>query len=548
SGAHPSGTGGTHPTPPNPGSHPSPGSGLPTPPNPGSHPSPGSGLPTPPDHPSASSGTATAPAPSGAGGGLPSPPGHPAPSAGGGLPSPPGHPSPGTDHPAPSGSTPHDGGTRPHDPTPSGTTPGDQSGPRPHDTTPHDGGTKSHDTTPSDGGTRPHDPTPSGTTPGDQSGPRPHDTTPGGTTDTKPHDTDPRPHDTDPRPHDTDTRPHDGDPKPHDTDTRPDDGKPHDTDTSGAEDAKPHDPTPDTDPTPPVDRDPGTRPSDEVTTGNNGDGDGGGTPPPAGPDLKGHFDAAAMAAQGQGYQHQLEQILPSQADRDRYVELSQKLSTDLSADEAQHVADVRNQIKVDTGDIVTKALSPSAVSTYLPDQPHAPGSKGETWQNQMAGSVARGQDVVDVNTPQGLRDGLALDDKGKGWTPIPEGAPSAMQLRYELTDQNAGAHNVPFGGPKMDTPDFTQPGPYPEGHYQSPQEKAHYEASQKQMAAAGGSAKVYDGYDPFTGTGSTMGGMPEWRVDAGTPLPDRAEIWQVNEDGSEKLHAVYDRKFGWTKL
>ncbi|SDN73934.1 hypothetical protein [Lentzea jiangxiensis] len=528
SGAHPSGTGGTHPTPPNPGSHPAPGSGLPTPPNSGghqapgtgsglptppnsgshpspgshpapgsglptppnsgghqapgtgsglptppnsgSHPSPGSGLPTPPDHPSASSGTATAPAPS----------------TGGGLPSPPGHPSPSTDHSAPSGTTPHDNGTKPHD------------------------------TTPSDGGTRPHDPTPA-----DQSGPRPHD---------------------------TDTKTHDGDPKPHDTDTRPDDGKPHDTGTSGAEDAKPHDPTPATDPTPPADRDPDTRPSDEATTGNNGDGDGSGTPPPAGPDLKGHFDAAAMAAQGQGYQHQLEQILPNQADRDRYVELSQKLSTDLSADEAQHVADVRNQIKVDTGDIVTKALSPSAVSTYLPDQPHAPGSKGETWQNQMAGSVARGQDVVDVNTPQGLRDGLALDDKGKGWTPIPEGAPSAMQLRYELTDQNAGAHNVPFGGPKMDTPDFTQPGPYPEGHYQSPQEKAHYEASQKQMAAAGGSAKVYDGYDPFTGTGSTMGGMPEWRVDAGTPLPDRAEIWQVNDDGSEKLHAVYDRKFGWTKL
>lgn len=107
---------------------------------------------------------------------------------------------------------------------------------------------------------------------------------------------------------------------------------------------------------------------------------------------------------------------------------------------------------------------------------------------------------------------------------------------------------MPFGGPKKDTPDFTQPGPYPADQYQSPQEKAHYESSQQQMAAAGGAAKPYDGYDPFTGTGSTMGGMPEWRVDGGTPLPDRAEIWQVNADGTEKLHAVYDRKFGWTKL
>ncbi|SMC65373.1 hypothetical protein [Lentzea albidocapillata] len=498
-GSHP-GSAGTHPTPgsgthatPDSGTRPAPGSagthpggaGLPTPPNSGTHPMPGgagSGLPTPPDHPSASSGTATAP-PATNTGGLPSPPGHPSPTTG-------------ADHS-----------------TPSGTTPTDSSPPRPHD-----GGT------PADGGTRPHD------------------TTPNGSTDTKPHDA---PDST--RPHDADPKPHDSDPKPHDTDTRADDTKPHDTDASGAEDVRPHDPQPDHDNTP-AGHDPDPKPgNDDATPGNNGDG-GSNPPPPTGPDLKGHFDAAAMSAQGQGYQHQLDQMLPNQADRDRYVELSQKLSTDLSADEAQHVADVRNQIKVDTGDIVTKALNQSALSTYLPDQPHAPGSQKETWQNQMGGSIARGQDVVDVNTPQGLRDGLALDDKGKGWTPIPEGAPNAMQLRYEVTDQNAGAHNVPFGGPKKDTPDFNQFGPRQEGEYQSPQEQAHYEASQKQMAAAGGSPKVYDGYDPFTGTGSTMGGMPEWRVDGGTPLPDRAEIWQVNSDGTEKLHAVYDRKFGWTKL
>ncbi|SFR29480.1 hypothetical protein SAMN04488564_119124 [Lentzea waywayandensis] len=526
-GTHPTpGSGSGLPTPPNSGGHATPGSGsgLPTPPNSGGHPTPGSGsgLPTPPEHPSASSGTATAPAPSNTGGGLPSPPGHPAPSsggglpsppghaspsAGGGLPSPPGHPSPSTDHPAPSGSggptTPHDGGTRPHDTTPNGST----------DTKPHD--------------------TPDST--------KPHDA------DTKPHDADTRPHDGDAKPHDSDTKPHDADTKPHDGDARPDDGKPHDTDASGAEGAEPHDTRPDHDT--PATHDTDTKPgNDDATPGHNDKGDGSNPPPPTGPDLKGHFDAAAMSAQGQGYQHQLEQMLPNQADRDRYVELSQKLSTDLSASEAQHVADVRNQIKVDSGDIVTKALNQGALSTYLPDQPHAAGSKQETWQNQMGGSIARGQDVVDVNTPQGLRDGLALDDKGKGWTPIPEGAQTAMQLRYEVTDQNAGAHNVPFGGPKKDTPDFTQPGPYPADQYQSPQEKAHYEASQQQMAAAGGAAKPYDGYDPFTGTGSTMGGMPEWRVDGGTPLPDRAEIWQVNADGTEKLHAVYDRKFGWTKL
>ncbi|MCP2250513.1 hypothetical protein [Lentzea aerocolonigenes] len=552
-GAHSTpGSAGTHPTPGSAGSHPTPGSGgthpggagggLPTPPNsgahpsgPGAHPTPGGSgsLPTPPEHPSASSGTATAPAPS-TGGGLPSPPGHPSPSTGGGLPSPPGHPSPsaGGGLPSPPGHpSPSSGGGLPGHPSPDhstpsgsgGTTPHDPSGPRPHDTTPHDSGTKPHD---ADG--QPHDAT------------KPHDAadkphTDGQSHDAKPHDTDTKPHDGDAKPHDTDTKPHDGDTKPHDG---ADTDKPHDTDTSGADDVKPHDPQPDHDAPPAHDTDPKLQ-TDDASPGHTGDGDGGNSnPAPSGPDLKGHFDAAAMAAQGQGYQHQLEQILPNQADRDRYVELSQKLSTDLSAAEAQHVADVRNQIKVGTGDIVTKALNQQALSTYLPDTPHAAGSKQETWQGQLGGSVARGQDVVDINTPAGLRDGLALDDKGKGWTPIPDGAPSAMQLRYEVTDQNADAHNVPFGGPKKDVAD-----------YASPQEQAHYEASQKQMAAAGGSSKVYDGYDPFTGTGYTMGGVPEWRVDGGTPLPDRAEIWQVNADGTEKLHAVYDRKFGgWTKI
>ncbi|GHH37237.1 hypothetical protein [Lentzea cavernae] len=506
-GGHTSGGSGSGlPTPPDTGGHTTPGgsgSSLPTPPSSSSHPTPGSGLPTPPEHPSAGSGTATAPAPS-TGSGLPSPPGHPSPSAGGALPSPPGHPSPTTDHSTPSGTTPHDPST-----------------PRPHDTPPP--------------GTPPHD-----------GGPRPHDTSPSGSADPKPHDSGPRPHDADGRPHDVDPKPHDADPKPNDGDARTDDGKPHDTDASGAEDVRPHDPQPDHDTPPTHDTDPKPG-NDDATPGNHGD-DNSSTPPPTAPDLKGHFDAAAMAAQGQGYQHQLEQILPNQADRDRYVELSKELSTNLSPQEAQHVADVRNQIAVGSGDIVTKALNQGALSTYLPDTPHAPGSQKETWQNQMGGSIARGQDVVGVNTPQGLRDGLALDDKGQGWTPIPAGAQEAMQLRYEVTAQNEGAHNVPFGGPKKETPDFTQPGPYGANEYQSPQEKAHYEASQQQMAAAGGAAKPYDGYDPFTGTGSTMGGMPEWRVDGGTPLPDRAEIWQVNADGSEKLHAVYDRKFGWTKL
>ncbi|SDF63216.1 hypothetical protein SAMN05216553_102420 [Lentzea fradiae] len=499
---------------------------------------PSGGLPTPPSH--ATTGTDS---------GNDRPTTRPASGSEGGTDRPATRPTPDSDGPRPTPSTPTSHATPDTHPTQGGhATPGSHSTPDTHSTPSPPGHTPTtgdHSTpgthhAPSSGGGLPSPPGHTPTT-GD------HSPAGGGTSHEQPAS---RPHDSAPTP--ADTRPHDTpDTRPHDTpDTRP-----HDTGTSGADDVRHDQPdrTPDHTPeprhdTPAHDNNAAHNGTDNTHDNNNGNGDSNTPPPAPAPDLRGHFDAAAMAAQGQGYQHQLEQMLPDQADRDRYVELSTKLSTELSADEAQHVADVRNQIRVDNGEIVTKALNQGALNTYLPEQPHAPGSKQETWQNQMGGSVARGQDVVGVNTPQGLRDGLALDDKGQGWTPIPEGAPSAMQLRYELTDQNAGNHNVPFGGPKKDVPDFSQPGPYPQTHYQSPQEQAHYEAAQKQMAAAGGSTQVHDGYDPFTGTGYTMGGIPEWRVDGGTPLPDRAEIWQVNADGSEKLHAVYDRKFGWTRL
>ncbi|HEX8868343.1 MAG TPA: hypothetical protein VF821_21975, partial [Lentzea sp.] len=299
-----------------------------------------------------------------------------------------------------------------------------------------------------------------------------------------------------------------------------------------------HDPPADTHPTPGA---------DQPNTGTGDHGDHGGTPShlsPAGHDLTPQYDKAAMAAQGDSYQKQLEQIEPDPVKRAEYEELSKKLSTNLSADEAQRVADIRNQIKVHEGDIVTKVLNDGALKTYLPDQPHTAQTMIDR-QQQMGGSIARGQDVVGINTPQGLRDGLALDDKGQGWSPTPVGAESAMQLRYKADADSIPASNVPFGGPHKHVPDWNQYGPRTESQYQSPQEQAHYEASQKQMAAAGGVATPYTNFDPFTGTGSTGGGVPEWLVDRGTPLPDRAEIWQVNKDGSERLHAVYDSARGW---
>ncbi len=256
-----------------------------------------------------------------------------------------------------------------------------------------------------------------------------------------------------------------------------------------------------------------------------------------------------MAASGDGYKHQLEQIYPDPADRERYVELSKKLSVELTPAEAQEVASTRNQIKAESGDLVTKVLHPKAVDGYLMHHDD-PTSTAAQRQNTVAGSIARAQDVHDINTPMGLREGLALDDKGEGWTPIKDKAESAMQLRYHMTDDQAANATTPYGGPQKLDRDF---GDEAEGrpgeehrYYQEPGEKERWDTAAKTMADAGGAAEVKRGSDPFTGTGSTGGGVPEW-VAQGSPLPPRAEIWEV-KDGQERLHAVYERGRGWYKL
>jgi len=445
-------------------------------------------------------------------GGLPSPPGHG--SAGSGLPSPPGHTG------TPSGT----GGSRPGGPglpmPPSG---GTHTAPGSAGSHPTPG---SHAAPGSGNGL----PTPPGH-PSPSAGPE-HSTSngSGGT----PHDT--KPHDTTPH------------------DTTPHDGGHHDTNPSDAKHHEGHpDPTPAGHDAEPKHDQPGhdahtnheTQGGHETHDGHDSGDD---TPrSPKGHDLTPAFDHAAMAASGEGYHHQLEQIYPNQADRDRYVELSKRLSTDLSPSEAQEVAHVRNQIKVESGDLVTKVLHQNAVDGYL-KQHDDPTTDAARRQGMVAGSIARAEDVHDINKPMALREGLALDDKGEGWTPIKDKAESAMQLRYHLTDDQAAKATIPFGGPEKSDRDFSRPPTPGQEHreYQSPQEKAHYDASAKQMADAGGAAEPKRGRDPFTGSGYTGGGVPEW-VAKPADLPDRAEIWEVR-DGRERLHAVYEKGLGWYQL
>jgi hypothetical protein len=66
------------------------------------------------------------------------------------------------------------------------------------------------------------------------------------------------------------------------------------------------------------------------------------------------------------------------------------------------------------------------------------------------------------------------------------------------------------------------------------------------------SGELYNGYEyPFTSTGFTSGkmgriGIPEWHLRRRLELKDGDELWEIFNDGTEKLKAIYnlkDKKF-----
>jgi hypothetical protein len=189
----------------------------------------------------------------------------------------------------------------------------------------------------------------------------------------------------------------------------------------------------------------------------------------------------------------------------------------LTEDEAKQVIDVRQSITAEDGQVMTKVLHPDAAEHYLNNdaaangRPFNPGGFG--------GSIARGTDTAHLDTPASLRDGLALDDHGQGWSPVQEGATSAYQLRFRAPEEmNA---QIPFGG-------LTQPVAEHVGN----------------LAGEGGIRMDA----PFTGTGYTAGGVPEWSAGANT-FGGRAEIWQLGSDGKEQLAGIFDHASQrWTRL
>jgi hypothetical protein len=198
-------------------------------------------------------------------------------------------------------------------------------------------------------------------------------------------------------------------------------------------------------------------------------------------------------------------------DRAEHDRLRTTPTNDLTDEQIQQVVDVRNSIKIADGQVVTKVLGPDVAKSYLDNADHLPNG-GEFEPDRFRGSIARGTDTAGLTTPSGLRDALALDDKGAGWTPIPEGAPEAYQLRLKAPGSMQASTTF--------------------GAVGSPTAAQH-------VADLAGVSTGRPWNAPFTGTGYTGGGIPEWDATR-TAVPAGAEIWRMTPDGRESLVGSFD--------
>jgi hypothetical protein len=210
--------------------------------------------------------------------------------------------------------------------------------------------------------------------------------------------------------------------------------------------------------------------------------------------------------------------------REQYDRLRVQPTNDLSAEQIDDVVAVRNTIRIHDGQMVTKVLHPDVYRAYMGNAEHMPDGKPFD-PTQWGGSIARGTDTADLTTPGALRQDLALDDAGAGWSPVQADAASAYQLRLPAPGKIDGLSPT-YGTVARDGADA--------GALQA-------KADAVAQAAGQDAGKVWDA--PFTGTGYTQGGVPEWIAPRDT-LPDGAEIWQMNADGTESAVGYFDQTFG----
>jgi hypothetical protein len=228
--------------------------------------------------------------------------------------------------------------------------------------------------------------------------------------------------------------------------------------------------------------------------------DGGATPTTAGGDPTSNSGHPRISDLDENFHGQPDELL-------RYQKLSRTPADQLSDADYKFVYGTRKQLTLGVNEPMTKVLGKDGVDkivggAYAPDQ--------------VIGFVARGRDTDQLRTPQQLRDGLALTpplkpDGTPTWeSAIPADGSYAYQLTWRARDDRG--LSVPYGAPKG--------------------------AAVPHIDNLVRGEPRRDG-EPFTGTGTTAGGIPEWHAD-GAPITGPAQIWHIDQAGNRSLYADYD--------
>jgi hypothetical protein len=179
---------------------------------------------------------------------------------------------------------------------------------------------------------------------------------------------------------------------------------------------------------------------------------------------------------------------------------------DLTPGEVQRLVDARDAIRVEPGTPMQRVVPESTVDDYLR------GSSDDPYfqPDQTFGFTSRAEDVDQLHTPRQMHDTLGLDYDG---TPYSPSDPDIHVLRYDQTDPDG----------------LTVP----------------------RHSDLGGSGRfddqAVDPDNPFTGNGYTSGGIPEFRTDVATDLPNGSQIWRMDSAGGQELVAVLTDHMG-TKM
>jgi hypothetical protein len=180
---------------------------------------------------------------------------------------------------------------------------------------------------------------------------------------------------------------------------------------------------------------------------------------------------------------------------------------DLSPGELQRLVDARDAIRVEPGTPMQRVINQDQVDDYL----RGNSSTNPHFQtDQTFGFTSRAEDVDQLHTPREMHDKLGLDYDN---TPYSPSDPDIHVLRYDQTDPSGltvPRHSDLGGDGRFD-------------------------------------ADAVDPDNPFTGNGYTSGGIPEFRTDTPTTMPEGSQIWRMDSSGGQELVAVLTDYMG-TKM